>query len=405
MSDELDALVLRILTDPEVIPDPYPLYHELRAADPVYKPSFADTWILTRYADSRAVLRDSARFGNREDESGPGRVVPGAPPVERDPEARSMLFMNPPDHTRLRNLVSRAFTPRRVEALRPRVVELADELLDVVAEEGTVNLVDALAFPLPANVISELVGVPRSERDWLRPLVADLTATLEPNPSPEDMARAQASGTKVREFVASLVQQRRREPRDDLLSGLIQASDGEDRLSEAEVITTTLLIYAAGFETTTNLIGNMVHTLLDHPDQLARLRDDRGLVPSGVEEVLRFQTPVQIDGRFVFEDVEIDGRRIAAGESVLTLLGAANRDPASAEDPDRFDVGRGDIPILSFGSGIHYCLGASLARLEGQVVLERLLERFGTWERAGEMSWKPRLTLRGPAHLPVRLAA
>lgn len=406
MSEELDALILRILTDPAVVPDPYPLYHRLRSEAPVYEVGFGNAVVLSRYDDARAVLRNSTDFGNREDDdAGPNRLVPGAASVQRDRESRSMLFMNPPDHTRLRGLVSRGFTPRRVEALRPHVVELTDELLDAVADEGEVNLVEALAFPLPANVISELVGVPRADRDWLRPLVADLTATLEPNPSEEDVARATASGTKVREYILDLMAERRREPRDDLLSTLISASDDGDRLSEAEVVTMTLLIYAAGFETTTNLIGNMVHTLLDHPDELARVRADRSLVPNTVEEVLRFQPPVQIDGRYTFHDTEVGGHLIRAGQSVLTFLGAANRDPAVVDDPDRFDVTRPEIPLLSFGSGIHYCLGASLARLEGQVVLERLLTRFGRWERASETVWKPRLTLRGPGVLPVCFAA
>lgn len=399
MSDEL---FLRIVTDPEVYAHPYPLLAELRESTPVYKLSFADFWILTRYEDCRAALRDS-RMGNPE----PGDAVPTiAGNAERYPtQERTLLFLNPPDHTRLRSLVSRAFTPRRVEGLRPSVEAMTAELLEPLAVAGGGDLIDQLAFPLPANVISELVGVPRADRDWLRPLVSDLAGTLEPNRSQEDLERAEVSGAKVAAYFDELIDRRRAEPGDDLLSGLIAASDGEDRLTQREIGLTLSLIYAAGFETTTNLIGNMVHTLMGHPDQLARLRADRSLVPGTVDEVLRYQPPVQLDSRFTFEDVEIGGHAIAKGSIVLTLLGAANRDPSVIDDPDRFDIGRQEAPLLSFGSGIHYCLGASLARLEGQVVLSGLLDRFDNWTpQEPDPPWRPRLTLRGLSRLPVALS-
>ena len=395
-----DELLLRIVTDPDVIADPYPLLRELRETSPVYKSGFSDFWILTRFEDCRAALRDP-RLGSPE----PGEEAPSllASARQRRPDGtRSLLFLNPPDHTRIRSLVSRAFTPRRVEHLRPVVRAMTDELLDPVAEAGECDLIDALAFPLPANVISELVGVPAADRDWLRPLVSDLAATLEPARQPGEMERAEAASAKVSEYLDDLIDRRRAEPADDLLSGLIEASDGQDRLTQPEVAITVSLIYAAGFETTMNLIGNMVHTLMRHPDQLARLRADRSLVPSAVDEALRFEPPVQIDGRFVRSDTEIGGHRIPKGHGVLTLLGAANRDPAVVEDPDRFDVGRADVPMLSFGSGIHYCLGAALARLDGQEVLDALLDRFETWTPLDENPpWKRRITLRGLASLPI----
>ena len=397
MSDEL---LLRIVTDPDVIADPYPLLRELRETSPVHKTGFSDFWVLTRYEDCRAALRDQ-RLGSPE----PGEEAPSllASSRARRPDGpRSLLFLNPPDHTRIRSLVSRAFTPRRVERLRPTVAAMTEELLDPVAEAGECDLIDALAFPLPANVISELVGIPASDRDWLRPLVSDLAATLEPTRQPGEQERAVASGAKMNEYLDDLIRCRRAEPADDLLSGLIAASDGEDRLSQQEVRVTVSLIYAAGFETTMNLIGNMVHTLMRHPDQLARLRADPSLVPSAVDEVLRFEPPVQIDGRYARTDTEIGGYTIPRGHGVLTLLGAANRDPAAVDDPDRFDVGRSEVPMLSFGSGIHYCLGAALARLEGQVVLQALLDRFGSWAPLDDNPrWKRRLTLRGLASLPV----
>ena len=397
MSDEL---LLRIVTDPAVIADPYPLLRELRETSPVHKTGFSDFWILTRFEDCRAALRDQ-RLGSPE----PGDEAPSllASSRERRPGGpRSLLFLNPPDHTRIRSLVSRAFTPRRVERLRPAVEAMTDELLDPVAEAGECDLIEALAFPLPANVISELLGVPVDDRDWLRPIVSDLAATLEPNRQPGEVERAAVSGAKLNEYLDDLIDRRRARPADDLLSGLIAASDGEDRLTQQEVATTVSLIYAAGFETTMNLIGNMVHTLMRHPDQLARLRADRSLVPSALDEVLRFEPPVQIDGRYVRAEIEIGGHALPKGHGVLTLLGAANRDPAAVDDPDRFDVGRSEVPMLSFGSGIHYCLGAALARLEGQVVLRALLDRFATWTPLDDNPpWKRRLTLRGLARLPV----
>ena len=399
MSDEL---FLKIVTDPSVFADPYPLLAELRETSPVHKLGFADYWVLTRYEDCRSALRDP-RMGNPE----PGDEVPtiAGNTVRNPDEERTFLFLNPPDHTRLRSLVSRAFTPRRVEGLRDSVEAMTSELLDPLAAAGGGDLIDQLAFPLPANVISELVGVPRADRYWLRPLVSDLAGTLEPNRSPEDMERAGVSGAKVSAYFDELIDRRRAEPSKDLLSALIAASDGEDRLTQSEIGLTLSLIYAAGFETTTNLIGNMVHTLMRHPDQLARLRADRSLVPGTVDEVLRYQPPVQVDARYTFEDVEIGGHAIAKGSMVLTLLGAANRDPTVIDDPERFDISRQEAPLLSFGSGIHYCLGASLARLEGQVVLSGLLDRFETWTPLeDDPPWKDRLTLRGLSRLPVAFA-
>ncbi len=397
MSDEL---LLRITTDPDVIADPYPLLRELRETAPVHRAGFADFWILTRFEDCRAALRDP-RLGSPEPgDDAPSLLASSRP--RRSGGPRALLFLNPPDHTRIRSLVSRAFTPRRVERLRPAVEAMTSELLDAVADAGECDLIEALAFPLPANVISELVGVPVADRDWLRPLMSDLAATLELTREEEVADRAEAASAKVNAYLNDLIDRRRAAPADDLLSGLIAASDGEDRLTQAEVVATVSLIYAAGFETTTNLIGNIVHTLIRHPDQLARLRADRSLVPSAVDEVLRFEPPVQLDGRYARAGTVIGGQTIPRGHSVLTLLGAANRDPAVVDDPDRFDVGRSEVPMLSFGSGIHYCLGAALARLEGQVVLQALLDRFDTWTPLDDAPpWKRRLTLRGLARLPV----
>ncbi len=397
-----DELALKIFADPASIADPHPLYRKLREIAPVHQSALTSTWILSRYEDCRSLLRDNRAGAAEPGIAAPESTLSNASRRDRDPELRSILFMNPPDHTRIRSLLSRAFTPRRVERLRPEVEAIADTLIDSFASDGPVNLLDALAFPLPANVISALVGVPVERRDWLRPLVAKLTASLELTASEQMVSDAEESSETVRSYLSELMVERRADPGDDLLSAMIAASDGEDRLSENEILSNTMVIYAAGFETTTHLICNTVLNLLRHPEQLEMLRRDRSLVPGAIEEVLRFDPPVQIDGRTAFEDLEFGGRTIPAGHMVMTMLAGANRDPEVYDDPDRFDITRRDQPpVMSFGSGIHYCLGASLARLEGQVVLERLLDRFDEWTLAEEPPWRPQIVIRGVERLDV----
>lgn len=397
---DADAVLLALLADKSAIADPYPYYRALRERAPVHRTARSGLWVLSRFADARAVLRDP-RCGNPTPEAfEQGRSsIDGAPGRPRRRDTLSMLFLNPPDHTRIRGLVSRAFTPRRVERMRSEVTAMTDDLLDAMGPAG--DFVSSLAFPLPANVISAMVGVPVDDRDWLRPRVAALTVGLEPIADDEEIAAAEAASGELWAFLSDLIARRRAEPQDDLLSALVEASDGEDKLTENEVLVNTLLIYAAGFETTTHLLGNMVRSLVAHPDQHDRVRRDRSLIPSAVEEVLRFDPPVQIDARFVHSDIEVGGHAIPAGESVMTLLGAANRDPALCDQPETFDVGRAGTQLLSFGSGIHYCLGAALARLEGQVVLERLLDRYERWEITAEPTWRRRITLRGVESLQV----
>ena len=401
MSDEL---FLSIVSDPQTIADPYPRLRELRETSPVHKVGFSNLWVLTRFEDCRSVLRDG-RFGIAKAGDETPSLMPGAVYSQDPDRERSMLFLNPPEHTRLRSLVSRTFTRERLEGLRTSVEALAGELLERLARTGGGDLITELAHPLAADVIGELVGVPREDRDWLRPLIIEMTAALEPNRRLDDAQRAKEARRQARGYIGELVDRRQAEPGDDLLSALIETTDGDDRLTAEEVAATVSLVYGAGFETTASLIGSIVHTLLRWPAQLDHLRSDRSLVPAAVEEVLRFEPPVQVDGRRAFADVEVDGTVIGAGHSVLMLLGAANRDPDVVDDPDLFDVARGECPLLSFGAGVHECLGAPLARLSGQVVLEALLDRFGTWTPMDENpSWKPRLTLRGLARLPVALS-
>jgi cytochrome P450 len=399
-----DSLLVELVATPEGRADPYPRYAALRASAPVHRSAFG-FWALSRYEDCQQLLRHP---GVGKDFSGAANAL-GLTDEQRAAQDRfradrsNMLTTDPPDHTRLRGLVTRAFTPRTVETLRARIVALVDELLD--AFDGEVDVMDALAFPLPVTVIGEMVGVPAEDRPRLRPLVRAVTAVLELAVTPAALTEATEADIELEEYFAGLVAERRAHPRDDLLSKLIEAEDQGDRLSEHELISTAILLFAAGFETTTHLIGNGLLALLRHPDQLARLRADRSLVRPAVEELLRYDSPVQIAARTAYEDLSIGARRMEAGSVVLALLGAANRDPARFRDPERLDVGRDEGPPISFGGGIHFCLGAALARLEGQIVFDRLVDRFSKVELVGDpVCHRDSLTLRGLVDLRVRFS-
>ena len=421
---EADRLTLELLLDPGTRAVPYDHYLRLRDLAPVHRAGFGPLWFCTGYDACREVLRDPRTVQ-------PSTVLPGDPDPDEDPAgadagpgifgnrrrrpedpvtSRSLLRLNPPDHTRLRGLVSRGFTPRRVEGLRPAIEAMTDDLLDDLAAAGECDVLDVLGFPLPVRVIGELVGVPAEDRDDFRSLVRAGATSLEPDCTDEELAAAARAGATMQAYFRDLIAERRRAPADDLTSALVavqeeSAAEGEARLTDDEMIATLILIFAAGFETTTNLIGNGLVTLLQHPDELERLRRDPSLAPAAVEEILRYQAPVQMDARRAAEDLEVAGHHVAAGEWVMTFLGAANRDPARFEDPERFHIVERDTPVLSFATGIHYCLGASLARLEGQVVFPRLLERFGTLELLDrEPRWRATFVLRGLERLPVRLA-
>jgi cytochrome P450 len=398
-----DAVLLELLMTQEGKADPYPRYAALHAAAPAFRSGLGSV-VLSRFDDCQFVLRDprfgkatdaaqmAARFNFSEDDLDKVR--------ELTTRSGSMLTMNPPDHTRLRALVSKAFTPKAIEALRPHIERLTDGFLDDMG--GEVDVMTALAFPLPVTVIGELLGIPPGDRAQFQGLVRTVTKTMDMGISTEALqAGIEASDAMVAYF-ADLIAERRKAPGDDMLTELIAAEDEGDQLTEDELISTMILLFAAGFETTTNLIGNGLFALLRSPDQLRRLRHDPSLLRPGVEELLRYDSPVQVNGRNAFEDVEVAGQQVVAGEMVMTLLGAANHDPTHFTDPDRLDVGRNQGPPLSFGSGIHYCLGAALARVEGQVVFGRLLERFGSIELCGdEPCYRDSLTLRGLETLPV----
>ena len=399
-----DGLVMETLLTPEGRADPYPRYRQLRDVAPVHRSDLGAVWFLTRWADCNAVLRDP-RLG-KGDLNDDRRALfnPGLPPRQQTVMGNSMLFVNPPDHTRLRGLVSRGFTPRRMQDLEAHVGHMADVIVDRMAADGDVDVMDALAFRLPVQVIGELVGVPPSDRDQFRTLVRASAAALEPGVTAEQVEDAEHATAIMDDYFRSLIERRRADLEHDLVSALIAARDGEDRLSEDEMVATLILLFAAGFETTTNLIGNGLLCLLRNPDQFARLRAEPDLVGSAVEEMLRFESPVQVDARTAFEPVEIDGHRVDTGETVVTFLGAANRDPAEFVDPERFDVTRDPNHPLSFAAGIHYCLGANLARLEGRIVFDRLVRRTADIEWLDDApDWRGTLILRGVNHLHVRI--
>jgi cytochrome P450 len=405
---DVDALLAEIFLTPEGKSNPYPRYAAIRESSRAFRSGMGFV-VVGRYEDCQWVLRDP-RFGKGE--MGPMWEEYGLTQAEwqeRFPDFQqrvtSMLGLDPPDHTRLRRLVAKAFTPKTVENLRPDIVRLTDELLDRF--DGVVDVMSALALPLPMAVIGEMLGIPAAERAALQPHVRATARTLEFNPPLDEMDAAARSSKIIAEHLEVLIAQRRAEPTDDLLSELVHVEEHGDQLSHAELISTVMLLFGAGFETTTNLIGNGLLALLDHPGELQRLRSDRSLMKTAVEELLRWDSPVQVNGRVAFEDVDIEGMAIAADEQFVTLLGAANRDPRAFDDPDRFDVGRVGQPPMSFGGGIHYCLGAALARTEGAVVFDRLLDRFPVIEPAWgdeRPGYRDTIVLHGLEALPVRFA-
>jgi cytochrome P450 len=386
---------------PEFRADPYPLYRKLRELDPIHR-SPAGAWILTRHADATAVLRDPrfsanpSHLGGERPHLGPRRV-----------DTKVLLFLDPPDHTRLRSLVSKAFTPGVVRRLRPRIEELVAGLLDRAERKGSLELIADLAYPLPVAVICELLGVPAGDRAIFGSWSSDASRLLDRDIDLDEAAleRGAAAIAGFTEYFGGLVQQRRADPTDDLLSGLIAAEEDGQRLTWEELFSTIILLYLAGHETTVNLIGNGTWALLRHPDQVERLRRDPALGPSAVEELLRYESPVHLTARIATTGAEVAGVPIGAGEQVVVLVSAANRDPAVFADPDDLDVGRPDNRHLSFSAGMHYCLGAALARLEGEVAFGALLRRFPHLELVDpEPHFREHFVLRGLRSLDLRIA-
>jgi cytochrome P450 len=402
-ADALDGL----LTAPAFYADPYPVYRRLREEAPVYRSEAIGAWLLTRYDDVSATVRDPRRFSSRGRFSA---VFEPLAPQERehlrplaDHFAVGLLGSDPPDHTRLRGLINRAFTPRVVEGLRPRVEELVEGFLDAVQGRGGMDAIADFAYPLPATVIAELLGAPPETRDDFKRWSDGILAFQGTGrATPDLLDRAQRDLLVMRAFLGELLEARRREPTEDLLGRLVAAEAEGDKLSEAELLTTCVTLLTVGHETTTNLIGNGLYTLLRHPDQLARLRSEPDLLPTAVEEMLRYESSLQRNPRRLAEDVELGGHRLRRGDFVLQVLGAANRDPARFPEPDRFDVSRQPNRHLAFGHGIHFCLGAPLARLEAPIAIGTVLRRMPELRLAADgVRWQAHGLRRSLTALPV----
>ncbi len=388
--------------------NPYPVYQLLRTVHPVLRVPVPDfdgpgVWLLTRYRDVHAVLKDN-RFSVDRMRAPLIRENLDRLPAFIQQSARGMrsiLIMDPPDHTRVRKLVNKAFTPKRVAALRPRIEALVAAELDAVQDEPDFDLIHDLAEPLPAIVIAELLGVPaedhRQFREWSSTLIAAIAAR-----SDAERQRAMGAGQNLLGYLADVIEKRRREPRDDLISAMIHAQEESDVLTDPELLATCNLLLLAGHETTTNLIGNGTLALLRERDQLERLRADPGLVPTAVEELLRYDGPVQATIRVATEDLPIGDQIVPEGSLLLVSIGGANRDPDVFDDPDRLDVARDPNPHLSFGFATHFCLGAPLARLEAQVAIGQLIARFPTLELIDDApEYRPNPVLRGLKELRI----
>ena len=408
-SPVLDALLMQALFTPEGQADPYPLYAQMRQEATVSRSSFGP-YVVNGYDVCQSVLRDP-RLGRGVDIVDNNVGIFGDMGSRRgefmDMSQHNMLLADPPDHTRLRRLVSRSFTARQVERLRPVVHALVDELLDAMTESGDVEFMSEFALPLPMAVIGELVGVPEADRAVLQPRVRAASKGIEPVMSDDQTdAAIEAVGT-LAEYFGALIEERRRRPRDDLLSSLAAAWENDDRLTDEEIYSTSILLFAAGFETTTNLLGNGLLALLTHPGPLADWRQHPEIAPFAVEELLRYDSPVQFNLRTALEPAELAaGEPLERGDRVIVLQGAANRDPARFADPDELDLRREDNVPLSFGWGIHHCIGAALARMEGEIAFNGLLARFPTMELLTDAPhWRPSFTLRGLLDLPLRVSA
>jgi cytochrome P450 len=393
--------------EPGFVEDPYSRYATMRDADPIHRTPL-EFWVLFKYEDILRFLKDPS-LSVEERNANPSEFDKMVEEMIGDRVGRgerSMLSRDPPDHTRLRKLVTKAFTPRVIEDLRPRVAALVGELLDAAGERGgEFDVIHDFAFPLPFAVISEMLGVPAADGQRLREWSGLMVRTLEPLPDVSLVPKIVEASDHMYAHVSGLIAKKRREPGDDLLSALIAAEEHGDVLSDDELVEQVVLLYIAGHETTVNLIGNGVLALLRDRDELRRLQSDPTLMPGAVEEFLRFDSPVQMTRRITLKEIEIGGRTIEKGAFCALVLASANRDPDHfGPTAERLDVSRPDAhQHLSFGGGAHYCLGAALARVEGQVAIGSLIERFPDLELAGEPTYNGRLNLRGLETFPVAL--
>jgi pimeloyl-[acyl-carrier protein] synthase len=390
--------------EPDVHRDPYPHYHRLRETAPIHQP-FPGAYLLSRHHDVEGLLRRHQVSSDRRKSPMYELFLSSLPDPQRVRDIPpSMLFLDPPEHTRLRGLVNKAFTARVVSSLRPRVQEIVEGLLDEVEERRSFDVVADLAYPVPVTVICDLFRVPQDDRKQVKEWSLDLIYTLDPMVAGDRLERAAEAGMTFREYLRALVADRRGGSGDDLITALTHAEERGEQLTDEEIVSMCTLLLIAGHETTSGLIGNGMLALGRHPDAMQELRDDPSIVKNAMEELLRFDSPVQLTGRLVLEPFEIDGVKIEPGNDVITLLGAANRDPAVFPDPDRLDLRRQAGEHVAFGGGIHFCLGAPLARLEGQIAVGELVTRFPALEIDTDGAvLRDTVTLRGLTALPASI--
>ena len=396
------VLSLYHLLDPEVLANPYPLFQELRTKQPVYWDPYLHSWVVTRYADVVRVLHDFSASRTPTPEHlariGLGDLAPVARVM-----VKQMLFLDAPTHTRIRQLASYAFTPQRVAVLRNHIRDVVKGLIDVVVPRGRMDVIADLAAPLPYIITAEMLGVPVQDAPQLKAWSQDFAEMLGNfQHNPDHVPKVRRSVEEMVKYFSSAIQEIKRRPREGLIYSFLTAEVDGDRFTEEEIIANTIVTMVGGQETTTNLIGNGVLTLLRHPQELANLRADLSLIPSAVEEMLRYEPPSQHTARLAPEDVELGGQKIAKRQAVIAVMAAANRDPERFPEPDRFDIGRKDNRHLSFGWAAHFCFGASLARIEGQVAFEEMLQRLPNWRLDQDpLVWRTNLGLRGLTALPI----
>ncbi|HSB00320.1 MAG TPA: cytochrome P450 [Anaerolineales bacterium] len=401
-----EMLGLANLKHPQVRANPYPFYAQLRSQDPIHWDEEFGFWVLTRYADIASVYQDP-RFSRAQGLQSGFEHLPASEQTIAEPVYRcfskTMFYSDPPYHTRLRGLVNKAFTPTAVEQMRPYVQRTVDTLLDAMPGNGEIDFIHDFAYPLPILVISQMLGLPTEERGQFKKWSDDLFAILGSVPhSPELMEGAASSLVALTEYITKLSKARREQPRADLLTALVEATEAGERLTQEELVANMIILLSAGHETTINLIGNGLLALLKNPDQMQKLRDEPGLVASAVEEMMRYDNPVQIAYRSAAEDVEMGGKYIRKGQLINSILAAGNRDPEHFSEPDRFDITRDEGRNLGFGLGIHFCLGAPLVRLEAQTAFTTLLHRFPKLSLATEdLEWQEHPIFRGVKSLPV----
>jgi hypothetical protein len=395
-------LSLYQLLDPHVLANPYPLYERLRTEAPVHWDPYLHAWVVTRYADVVTVLHhfSANRTPTPEQFAAIGLAELG--PLAQV-MVKQMLFMDAPDHTRLRGLASTAFTPARVESLRSHIKEILDNLLEPLLDTGRMDVIADLAAPLPAIVTAEMMGVPTSDANQLKDWSADFAEVLGNfQHNPDRASRTLKCVEEMTSYFRDAISRMRTEPREGLINALLTAEIDGDRLTEEEIIANCIVTMVGGQETTTNLIGNGVLTLLRHPDELERLRNDLTLIPSAVEELLRYESPSQHTARICREDTELGGKLIHKGQAVIAVMGAGNRDPERFPHPDRLDLGRTDNRHLAFGWASHFCFGAPLARIEGQLTFEAIVRRMSNLAlETRDLVWRDNLGLRGLTSLPV----